>query len=147
MTVVFSGSCLCGAVTFESKMEPMAVANCHCEDCRKSSGTGHCTHMVVPEEGIAVRGAVKSFDKPAASGNMVRRHFCDTCGSPIYSTNNGMPGLVFPRASLLDQVDKYDAQMTVWASRAMSFDAVDQSKPAFERELPKEMMAEILPAE
>lgn len=147
MTVAFSGSCLCGAVTFESKVEPMVVGHCHCEDCRKSSGTGHCTHMAVPDAAFELKGAVQSFDKPAASGNMVRRHFCGTCGSPVYSINLGMPGMVFPRASLLDQVGKYSSQMSVWTSRAMSFDPVDGTQVCFETEVPKEAMAELMPAE
>ena len=131
MTSGFSGSCLCGAVKFESSVDPMVVAHCHCVDCRKSSGTGHCTHIAIPEEALAVTGNVTFYDHPADSGNIVSRGFCPTCGSAIYSKNSGMPEMVFPRASALDDPDIIQPQMTVYASRAPSWDHVDPGLPAF----------------
>jgi hypothetical protein len=85
-------------------------------DCRKSSGTGHCTHVVIPED---VTGAVTFYDRPADSGNIVRRGFCPTCGSPVYSKNLGMPGVVFPRASSLDDPEIAKPQMVVYATSAV----------------------------
>lgn len=52
----FTGSCLCGAVAYDSKADPQVVAHCHCVDCRKSSGTGHGTHIVIPSDGFTVTG-------------------------------------------------------------------------------------------
>ncbi len=144
MRVEFSGSCLCGAVQFESRSAPLTVGHCHCEDCRKSSGTGHCTHMAVPAAAFAVTGTPMSFDKPANSGNMVTRNFCGTCGSPLFSTNAAMPDLVFPRASVLQDPDKYAPQLTVWSKRAVVFDPVDAALPQFETEIPPEVMAEMM---
>ena len=76
----FKGGCLCGSVRYESSTDPMMAAHCHCVDCRKSSGTGHCTHLVVPKEAFSISGAVKFYDRPADSGNMVSRGFCPSCG-------------------------------------------------------------------
>ena len=70
----FSGGCLCGAVRYEGS-EQKGGGHCHCIDCRKSSGTGHCSHMVVPEDSFRVTGEVRFFDRPADSGNMVSRGF------------------------------------------------------------------------
>ena len=107
------------------------VGHCHCVDCRKSSGTGHCTHVVIPEEAFTVSGEVKFYDRPADSGNIVSRGFCPNCGSAVYSTNSGMPGVVFPRASSLDDPEIAKPQMIVFASRAPSWDHVDPELPAF----------------
>lgn len=126
----FSGGCLCGAVRFESSADPQLVGHCHCVDCRKSSGTGHCTHIVVPEEAISVTGEVTFYDRPADSGNIVSRGFCPTCGSPVYSRNSGMAGMVFPRASVLDDPDAITPQMIVYASRAPAWDVMDPELPA-----------------
>ena len=68
----FSGGCLCGEVRY-SGSEQKGGGYCHCVDCRKSSGTGHCSHMIVPESAFQVSGAV------------VSRGFCPTCGSAVYS--------------------------------------------------------------
>ena len=122
MATEFSGRCLCGAVQFESRMAPQVAGHCHCIDCRKSSGTGHCSHIGVPEEAVTITGKTTSFDKPADSGNVITRHFCPTCGSPVFSTNTGMAGMVFLRASVLDDPEVFSPQMVVYTSRAASWD-------------------------
>ncbi len=131
MTTGFSGGCLCGAVRFQSTADPQVVGHCHCTDCRKSSGTGHCTHLVVPESAFTVTGTVTFHERPADSGNIVSRGFCGICGSPIFSRNAAMPGVVFPRASVLDDPEIARPQMVVYASRAPSWDRVDPGLPAF----------------
>jgi hypothetical protein len=131
MSQGFSGGCLCGAVRYQSAVGPQVVGHCHCVDCRKSSGTGHCTHVVIPEDAFTVSGEVKFYDRPADSGNIVSRGFCPTCGSAVYSTNSGMPDMVFPRASSLDDPEIAKPQMVVYASRAPSWDHVDPELPVF----------------
>jgi hypothetical protein len=127
-----TGGCLCGAARYEAAApgQPMA-AHCYCEDCRKASGTGHCTHVVMPEAGFSLSGAVKGYDRPANSGNIVTRHFCPTCGSALYSTNNAMPGMVFLRASSLDDPNAVTPQALVFTSRAPKWDPLDPALPAF----------------
>lgn len=130
MSVAFSGSCLCGAVSLESTVEPMMVGHCHCVDCRKSSGTGHCTHIVIPKDALTVTGNVTFFEHSADSGNTVSRGFCPTCGCAAYSTNSGMPDMVFPRASCLDDPEIAKPGLIVYASRAPSWDHMDPDLPA-----------------
>ena len=127
----FKGGCLCGSVHYESTVDPVVVGHCHCVDCRKTSGTGHCTHIVIPKQAFTVTGEVKFYDRPADSGNVVSRGFCPTCGSAIYSTNSAMPDMVFPRASSLDDPEIAKPQMVVYASRAPSWDYVDPKLPSF----------------
>ena len=127
----FSGECLCEAVRFNSSADPHVVGHCHCVDCRKSSGTGHCTHLVVPEAEFTVTDVVTFYDRAADSGNIVSRGFCGKCGSPIYSKNAAMPGVVFPRASVLDDPNVIQPQMIVYASRAPSWDHMNPALPAF----------------
>ena len=131
MPAIFSGRCLCGAVSYESACEPMIVAHCHCVDCRKSSGTGHCTHIAIERDAFTVTGKIKFYDHPADSGNIVSRGFCPNCGCAVYSKNSGLPDMVFPRASSLDDPERVSPQMVVYASRAASWDVVDANLPAF----------------
>lgn len=131
MTTGFSGSCLCEAVKYTSSNNPNMVAHCHCVDCRKSSGTGHCTHVVVPEDGFDVRGIVKFYERPADSGNIVSRSFCPDCGSPVFSRNSSMSGTVFLRASTLDDLEIIQPQMIVYASSAASWDHMNPDLASF----------------
>lgn len=135
MTKGFAGSCLCGAVRYEANVPPAVAGHCYCTDCRKASGTSHCTHAAVPESELTVTGDVKFFDKPADSGNIVSRGFCPNCGSAVYSRNSGMPGMAFVRASSMDDLDTAVPQMTVYASRAPSWARIDSEHPVFQGEI------------
>ncbi len=127
----FSGKCLCGAVEFQSAADPQFIGQCHCVDCRKSSGTDHCTHIVVPEDGFTVSGEIKFYDHPADSGNIVSRGFCPKCGSAIYSKNAAMAGMVFVRASGLGDLEIAKPQMLLFTSRAPSWSQLDPNVPNF----------------
>jgi hypothetical protein len=131
MTQAFTGRCLCGAVSYSCTGEPVAAGHCHCEDCRRSSGSGHCSHLGVPEASVTLRGETKGYARPADSGNVVTRHFCPTCGAAVFSTNSGMPGLTFLRASSLDDLEVFRPQMHVYVAQAASWDRRDDALPAF----------------
>lgn len=132
MSEELTGGCLCGAVRYTASVMPGMVGDCYCIDCRKSSGTSHCTHAVFPSDAVSISGEVKFYDHAADSGNMVRRGFCPNCGSAIYSTNPMMPGMTFIRASSLDDPGRIEPQMTVYASRAPHWARIDQGKPVFD---------------
>jgi hypothetical protein len=88
--------------------------------------------MGVPLEAMTLSGEVSSFDKPADSGNIVSRSFCPNCGSAVFSTNSGMVGFLFIRASSLDNPEIYSPQLSVYNSRSPSWGRIDQSAPSFE---------------
>src|SRR6266849_2302909 len=131
MSSRFQGGCLCGSVRYESAADAVMTGHCHCTDCRKSSGSGHASHMAVPKEAVSVTGTVTTYDKAGDRGNIVSRAFCPICGAPVYSLNAAMPDLVFLRASSLDDLEVFDPQMIVYASRAASWDHMDSKLPSF----------------
>lgn len=118
------GGCLCESVRYTAG-EPVLCGHCHCVDCRRTSATGHATHVVVPAEGFSITGELASYERPADSGNLVTRNFCPTCGAAIYSTNSAMPDMIFVRASSLDDPDRISPQMVVYASRAPTWDRIE----------------------
>jgi hypothetical protein len=131
MTMKLIGGCLCGAVRYESPDTPQMVGHCYCQDCRKSSGTGHCTHVLISEVNFKLEGSPRFFAKPADSGHMIRQGFCPDCGSALYSTNDAAPGAIFLRASSLDTSEGIVPQLSVYASRAMDWDRPPDVIPAF----------------
>jgi hypothetical protein len=143
MTKTLKGGCLCGAVAYETQADPVVVAHCHCTDCQKSSGTGHGTHVALPEEAVKFSGEIKFYDSPADSGNTVSRGFCPTCGSAILSRNSSMPGMAFIRASSLAEPDAVTPSLIVYASRAPKWDKMDPSLPSF-AEMPEDGPEEVI---
>lgn len=133
MSKSFQGCCLCGAVHYECSADPLMSGHCQCVDCRKSSGTGHSSHLAVPRPSVTISGDVAVYDKAADSGHIVSRAFCPRCGSPIYSLNDAMPDLIFLRASSLDDLEVFRPQMIVYASRGASWDTFDANLPRFDK--------------
>lgn len=140
MNLPFEGGCLCGAVRYECSAEPVINGHCHCVDCRRSSGTGHCSHMGVPEAAVKIDGETALYEAPADSGNIVGRRFCPTCGCAVYSVNSGMAGLVFLRASSLDDPEVFKPQVIVYTRSRPSWDKSDPDLPSFETMPPPETM-------
>jgi hypothetical protein len=131
MAKEITGRCLCGAVEYRCSGEVLVGGHCHCEDCRRSSGTGHSSHLAVPADTVVVRGTVAEYARPADSGNVVTRCFCPTCGAPVYSINAAMPGMLFLRASSLDDLSVFQPRIVVYASRAAPWDHMDPALPSF----------------
>ena len=117
-----SGSCLCGGVKYQGEAEPVVMVNCHCADCRKVSASGHMSLMMVPSATVSFSGAVSTYELKADSGSRVTHNFCPTCGSQMYNTNEKLEGMTVLVASTLDDPELFDPQMTVYASRALSWD-------------------------
>jgi hypothetical protein len=76
-----TGSCLCGAVSFEVAGELPAPDACHCGQCRKQSGHFWAS-TDVPRAAVTMHGA----DKVTwfQSSERVRRGFCSVCGSFLF---------------------------------------------------------------
>src|SRR5450756_705007 len=88
------GRCLCGAVSYIINAKPVRMAQCHCKDCQRASGTGHMSLAFFKKEDVTIRGATASYASTADSGNINTRHFCPTCGSRVYGENSGRPGII-----------------------------------------------------
>ena len=138
--MTITGRCLCEDISYEVSGEPVGAGHCQCVDCRKSSGTGHCSHLGVREADFSLSGETRKYDRPADSGNIVSRHFCGNCGAAVHSTNSGMPGLIFVRASSLDDPEVFKPQMAVYTSRGPSWDTLNSDLPAFEEMPPPDAM-------
>lgn len=76
-----TGSCLCGAVSYEVEGPLREVIGCHCTQCRKQTGHYGATTNV-PRDALTVRGADKvTWFRSSEKG---RRGFCSVCGSVLF---------------------------------------------------------------
>jgi hypothetical protein len=88
-----SGSCLCGAVSFDVTGALRPVIACHCAQCRKASGH-HVAATSAPRDDVAVSGDVTWY----ASSPAARRGFCGTCGSNLFWDGPGVNLSIFAGA-------------------------------------------------
>jgi hypothetical protein len=131
MAQTLTGGCLCGAVRYKVSADLIFSGKCYCEDCRKTSGSGHGSVYAVPEPSVTVTGKLTEYQKSGGSGQPITRRFCPVCGSKISATAAVMPGVVMITASSLDDPEQFKSQMSVYASRAPSWDRPPADTPSF----------------
>lgn len=101
------GGCLCGAVRYAVRAEPMHVTICFCRFCQRATGS---TMMVEPifraEDFAFTAAAAKTYDLVSAgSGKRVTAHFCDTCGTKVLLSFERWPDIVGVYVGTLDDPD------------------------------------------
>ena len=105
---VVTGRCYCGATKISATQAPLAIAYCHCIDCRRVTG--------------APVAAFAAFDETAAcfspdegrkvvANPGVLRSFCAVCGSPLTGRYEYLPGQVYVPLGLLDQAGDLAPQL------------------------------------
>jgi hypothetical protein len=103
MSTTISGGCACGAIRYKSSASRIAMANCHCTDCQRAAGAPFTSVVLVPKPALEVQGEPRWFEAKADNGNQVRRAFCPTCGTPLFSESSGSDGaLAVLKAGSLD---------------------------------------------
>ena len=74
-TFPVSGQCLCGAIRKTAKAAPFRMAQCHCRDCQRVSGTGQTTNALFNEADVETLGETKGFAVTSDSGSTLTRYF------------------------------------------------------------------------
>jgi hypothetical protein len=97
-----TGGCLCGAVRYQYRGDPLITAVCHCRHCQRQGGSAFSVVLAVLTEDYTQTGVTRVFEDRGDSGQAVHRHFCGTCGSPIVSIADAIPGLTIIKAGTLD---------------------------------------------
>jgi hypothetical protein len=121
-----TGSCLCGAVRFEIDGDFERFYLCHCEYCRKDTGSAHAANLFSATavlKWISGEHQVTRFTLPSTRHS---RSFCSTCGSGLPHAQIDGKLLVVPAGSLnTDVAIKPDAHILV-SSRARWDDALEK---------------------
>jgi hypothetical protein len=95
-----TGSCLCGAVTFEMNDEFQEFHLCHCKQCQKISGSSNVANIFTAADNISwTQGEdlIKRYDHP---GRGFTTAFCTECGSGLPFVTQSGKILIVPAGSL-----------------------------------------------
>jgi hypothetical protein len=96
-----SGSCLCGAVAFEASAAPRRIVNCYCSLCRRRSGAGFASTLLVAADSFRWRSGqerVRHYALPSPC--TYAADFCATCGSPAPRVIAGSPLAMLPAGAI-----------------------------------------------
>ena len=122
----WSGGCACGAIRFECEGEPALMANCHCRDCQRATGSAYAAVVVFPKTAASVTGEPRYHRMTGGSGNPIERGFCATCGSPVVVKLGMMPEIIGFHAASLDDPAKYTPAMDIFTASAHPWDVLNE---------------------
>lgn len=108
---MYTASCLCKSVTFETG-ELFYGRFCHCENCRKYSGTSPAAWIATESKSFTLISGESTVTKFATENG--RRCFCSTCGSPLWSEIDAYPELLGIPYGVFDQADLPKPELQVW---------------------------------
>lgn len=115
-----TGSCLCGSVRYEISGAAQRFYHCHCQRCRKTTGTGHASNLLVTPAGsltwLAGEELLRRYKVPEAE--RFYNCFCSHCGSPMPRVVTELDAVVIPAGSLDTEPPIQPQARIFWDSRA-----------------------------
>ena len=127
-----TGQCLCGKVKYAISAPPRVMSQCHCDDCRKSTGTGHASNAFFKESDVHIIGETSRYDSIADSGATITRYFCPTCGSLLFGALSKLKNVLAVSVGTVDDNSWFKPGAIVYNKRKPQWDFMDESIPAFE---------------
>jgi len=125
------GSCLCGSITFEAIGEPKHFYYCHCQRCRKATGSGHATNLFLQPGSLRFlqgEDLLRAWKVPEAA--RFANVFCGQCGSRMPRQPPGSDMVIIPCGSLNDEPD-FRPQAHIFTASSASWSSRSDELPAF----------------
>ena len=129
MTTKHTGHCYCGEINFETNGDPIWISHCHCESCRRHSGSAMTTFA-------GFRPGQVAFNNPPSSHSHnegITRQFCSSCGSPIAYLSSASPDEIHLYLGLFDDLENLKPQDHSFYNEKASWLEFDDDLPKYER--------------
>jgi hypothetical protein len=134
----FSGGCLCGAIRYQVTGDPVRMAICHCDDCRRATGAAFTTNIFVKEADLCiVQGTPKQYRHPSDSGSTMTKEFCPDCGSQLFGYSSRSAGIKHVKVGTIDDARFVKPQLEVYTVRKLPYvrlqdgiDHYDKNRPS-----------------
>lgn len=93
---IHKGSCVCGALRWETSSDPLRVTICHCQFCQRTTGTAYFVEPIFEVDNFAITaGKPTTYNhRSTGSGKIVAVHFCGVCGSKSHLNFERFPNVV-----------------------------------------------------
>jgi len=119
-----TGSCLCGKVKYAITAELQRFYFCHCEQCRKITGSSFASNILAkPAEirWLAGKENITRFDYPGERS--FTKVFCKECGSGLPFLNESGTTLYIPAGSLDCDPQIRPERNIFWGDRSCWYEA------------------------
>ena len=128
----FTGGCLCGAVRYEARGEPLYTGHCYCTDCQKASGSGFVPFMGFAAEQVSFSGGTQLCITPTGRGGDSVRDRCALCGSLVFGGIVGQDVEHTIYAGTLDDPSLFTPQIAIFAKNRPPWAPIPPGLTVFE---------------
>lgn len=123
------GGCLCGTVRYELTAASSSIVDCHCSDCRRSSGAPFVTWVSVKRQHLHfVSGEIRRVEV----ANRIRS-FAICCGSPLVFEDSPETEDIEITVGTLDHPEAFPTCKSTWLEDRLPWVVIDSSLPQFQR--------------
>lgn len=146
------GSCFCGKIHFEVNAAVKELYQCHCSECRKTTGTAANAGFIIHKNNfnwLKGESSVKSFIKDTG----YRVNFCTNCGSVVPNAMTMLEHAYWVPAGAIDSDFSATIAHHIYVDSKADWDdisPIDSTKlakqPKLHSTLPDEL-SELLPAD
>jgi hypothetical protein len=130
------GGCQCGEIRYRLVGEPVWLAVCHCNECKRQSGGVFGMSLRMQKADVElIKGQPKCWTRPADSGNLVACYFCGTCGNRLWH-GPGPRGFLHVKPGTLDDPSQLAPRYEGWTKRKAPWLTIQGLERSFEEQSP-----------
>lgn len=120
MTTTYEGHCLCGAVRYRVKGDPVRALACHCTACQRRTGSAFGISAYFREDDVEIlSGELQVYEhRSDETGRPLRMEFCRNCGTTVTWTVEALPGARGIAGGTFDDPNWFDIKRHYWTRSA-----------------------------
>ena len=132
--VRIEGGCLCGAVRYRIRSEPLSSGTCQCRSCRMASAAAIVPWITVNSDDFVFTAGqpIEYNSSPPAT-----RTFCGRCGTPLTFRHTSYENKKIDVTTVtLDDPEAFPPEGHTWASQKLTWMRLADGLPCFEEGAP-----------
>lgn len=123
------GGCVCGGTRYVLEENPATLNDCHCIDCRRSSGAPFVTWGTVPRERMRL---VSGSLRHVSHANRVRS-FAVCCGTHLFFADVPESPTIDVAIASLDDPTPFPPTFAIWTEDKLPWVILDETRPAYRK--------------
>jgi hypothetical protein len=124
--MIREGGCLCGAVRFKARGEPINVRICHCRNCQKAMGSPFFARALFERSALTIEGEIARYP----SSERLDRVFCTQCGTRLFSMRRDGSAAGIALAAFDDR-NAFAPTEHIWVSEKIDWVKIDDGLPQY----------------
>ena len=137
MSEFHDGGCLCGAVRYRVKGNPLKTCVCHCTFCQRRTGSAFSLVIVFGDGQVEMNGdTLTEYEhRSDESHRWVRLQFCNRCGTTVACKLEHAPGVRVISGGTFDDPNWIKLNTHIWTRSAQHWMAFHRTSIASKKRL------------